>query len=464
MSHQFSLADTRCLSTATSNYLINNCDLDECEDDHLDDDGDHFNEDFDSIIDAYDREIEDPMELDFIAMDLSKILSLESDILQAIDDDEEMACKSFCQQVEMEDTITTGTGSSLLVINAQPEDTTPDVAPATQISSNNSDEVVTTQFLKAYGLAFNTIFNIIICVPCRSRWSLSHIHSHLRSTNAYVFKKQQGRYGEPNVKWTQVQVPVDHNPAVQRMAANPKFQEEIIDSLKKAGHIDDDTVVRKEAESLAWTNVQIPGLDDQGRLIRPIQGIDIFDDCYGCPIPKCHYIARNMVMLYKHRSHSHTSNQDVAGKKGSSFIYNTRKSLLAQTLTELNGFVKLIEVLPQSSDCILPTSQHGAPNVVDVVSLLRQKKADIIQSLDTIPVTDDVRTLLPVFVNSGIHSFLHKFDYTALLSLLDVPRDKNPPLAFKCLRQILIASFWNDLKLFEDMNSTILNLITNCTP
>jgi hypothetical protein len=448
------------LSTASND--INNHDLDELED--HDDDGDHFNADFDSIIDAYDREIEDPTELDFMVMDLSKILSLESDILQAIDDDEEVACESFCQRVEMEDTSAIGTGSS--PINAQ--DTILDIAPATQISSNDSDEVVnlslvTTPFLQTYGLAFNTIFNLIICVPCRSGWSLSHIHRHLRSTDAHVFKKQPTRYGhgEPEAKWTQVKVLVDHNPAVQRMAANPKFQATIIDSLKKAGHIDDGTVVRQEAESLAWKNVQIPGLDDQGRLKHPIQGIDVFDDCYGCPIPKCRFIARNLVMLYKHRSQSH--GLDAAGEKGSTFISIVRKSLLAQTLTELNGFVKLFEVLPQSSDCILPTSQCGAPDVIDVVSLLRQKKADIIQSLD-IPVTDDVRTLLPVFVNSGIHGFLHKFDYTALLSLLDVPRVKNPPLAFKRLRQILIASFWNDLKLFEDINSTILNLITNCTP
>jgi hypothetical protein len=96
----------------------------------------------------------------------------------------------------------------------------------------------------------------------------------------------------------------------------------IIDSLKKADLIDDDIVVRQEANPLPWRNVQIPGLDNQGRLICPIQGIDIFDDCYGCPILKCRYIARNMVMLYKHRFRSH---QDVAGEKGSSFISNVWK-------------------------------------------------------------------------------------------------------------------------------------------
>jgi hypothetical protein len=198
--------------------MINNRDLDELED--YDSDGDNFNADFDSIIEAYDREIEDSTELDFIAMDLSKILSLESDIFQTTDDDEEMpaACESFCQRVEIENTSATGTGSSL--INAQ--NTILDLAPgpATQISSNDSDEVVTTPFLKTYGLAFNTIFKLIICVPCRSGWSLSHIHSHLRSTDVHVFKKQQGRYGEPDVKWTQVKVPVDHNPVVQKMAGN----------------------------------------------------------------------------------------------------------------------------------------------------------------------------------------------------------------------------------------------------
>ena len=169
------------------------------------------------------------------------------------------------------------------------------IISVTQITSSCSNDVVTTPFLKSYGLEFNTVFKLIICVKCQSDWSLLHIHSHLRSTNMQVFKKQNSR--DEEMKWTQVTVSVDHNPSVQKMASKPKFQAAIIDSLKKEGYIDNGTEIWQEAESPDWTNAQIPGLDGEGRLIHPIQGIDIFDDCYRCPIPKCHYIARNKVML-----------------------------------------------------------------------------------------------------------------------------------------------------------------------
>ena len=434
---------------------------DEFEDE--DEDYPDHDADFDSIIEGYDREIEDVKELDFMAMDLSKILQVsESDIgIEEFDiriESESDMGIDLDMRIKSDMGIDSDMGIKLDMGIAQ--NTMGDVALMTQIGSNHSSDIVTTPFLRAYSLAFNTVFKLIICEKCRSGWSLAHIHSHLRNTNMQVFKKQNSR--DEEIRWAQVTVAADHNPSVQKMAAKPKFQAAIIDSLKKEGYIMDDAEIRQEAESSEWTNASIPGLDDEHRLIHPIQGIDIFDDCYGCPISNCRYIARNKVMLSKHRSGVH----NVAG--GRDFQSLVRKSIQAQTLTEMNGFVNLFEVLPQSSVFVLPTSHSvgvsgsNMPNV-DVVSLLRQKKADIIHSLN-IPVTDDVRTLLPVFVNSGIHKFLHKFDSMALLSLLNVPNNKNPPLAFKRLRQMLVSSFWDDLKLFENINSTVLNLITNCTP
>ena len=94
------------------------------------------------------------------------------------------------------------------------------------ISSDDSGDIATTNFLNSYGLAFNTVFKLIVCVPCKSGYSLAHIHSHLRHTGSLVFEKKEDRLGDKK-KWIQVKAPLKHNPSVQKMATKLKFEDEI---------------------------------------------------------------------------------------------------------------------------------------------------------------------------------------------------------------------------------------------
>jgi hypothetical protein len=247
----------------------------------------------------------------------------------------------------------------------------------------------------------------------------------------------------------------NHRPG--RLPALAKFTKEIIDSLVSKGHITHEGEICNAKTSVAWNSLPFPNFN--GELRPHVVGLRVFARALQCTVEVdrdiCGHITSSINSFRNHLSDDHG--------RGHSAEYT---EVSAQTLSEDKGWVSFFEVSPTAT---LPTFD-GTTRPIDASGLdletarglLQQTTANYMNDLNVIPDLN-VKTILPVFVETGIDQFLRPFNRKHFRRRYD-PDPDHP--TYSTLRNLILETYKEGIKGLTELKlpSNIFLLMTNCTP
>ena len=139
--------------------------------------------------------------------------------------------------------------------------------------------------------------------------------------------------------------------------------------------------------------------------------------------------------------------------------------VVAQTLNE--SWVEYFQVLPvaplSTFDQTANPIEASGFDLEAAHGLLHQTTAAYMNDLNVVPDLD-IRTILPVFIETGIDQFIQSFNRKNFRKFFD-PDPENA--LYVILRQLLVETYKegiNSLQQRESIPSNIFLLMTNCTP
>ncbi|KAF8870599.1 hypothetical protein BD779DRAFT_1680942 [Infundibulicybe gibba] len=317
------------------------------------------------------------------------------------------------------------------------------------------NELVTTDALHKYDLLYNKRYNLLICEPCASGLPLSQLYKHLKiPTN-----DTRGRmmWNEAHEKWTRTSIVFSHQASLQLISSKKKLVDEVVKSLIDAGHIKRQEEIRNDEDNgNTWKRYPLPKVPGQ----RPaVMGLRLFQKVFQCEI--CTEISPSIATMKRH--YITTKNH------GTARFIPMKPTTTAQTLTE-TGLVQYFQVEDIQLPEILPLVPEqdaerfqGATGLELVAGLLRRKKQYTMSTLSKMDSNVDVRTILPVYVRTGVNKFLEAFDRHLLQQPYE--RRKEDPI-YKRLQAVVAASFRDDINTLkaQQLHHSILAQMTNCTP
>lgn len=298
--------------------------------------------------------------------------------------------------------------------------------PSLTPSLKQDSALVTTPELEAFGLQFNTEYKLIICESCQVGLPFDSITNHFNNP-------PQSRTQFTGGEWKFGPFSTRHITKIGSPALNT-----IILSLVSHNYIQEESDIRRAKTGKDWNDLPTP--------LAYVAGIRVFENVYQCG---CGYVCATLSTMKS----SHKPKCD----------HNNRNQLtlvIAQTLCELKGFTKYF-VISHNGD--MPQEQVPAinpPLKETAADRLRRKMAPM-TTLHDISPEDDVRRVLPVYVNLRIHTFFRQYDRTKIWQ--PFLRDKTNQL-YKRLQKVVVKSFSTDVERIDSLNHSLLVRMTNCTP
>jgi len=256
--------------------------------------------------------------------------------------------------------------------------------------------------------------------------------------------------------WRSTEV-VFENHSSARLESYKKFKEKIVTSLISEGPIEKEEEIRNANDSTSWQKLPVP--DFAGELPPPIVGLRTFHNAIQCIVGVdgddiCGYISTTKKTFQTHLSKCHG--------RGYSEEY---RNVVAQTFNE--SWVKYFEVLPVAQlstfDQTAKTIDASGFNLEAAHGLLHQTTAAYMNDLNVVP-DSDIRTILPVFVETGIDQFIQPFNRKNFRKFFD-PDPENA--IYGILRCLIIETYKEGINFLEQRElipSPIFLLMTNCTP
>lgn len=355
--------------------------------------------------------------------------------------------------------------------------------PETQ-HTRHPELLVTTEVLHSYGLVFHCDLKLIICSGCQEGIPLSHLFNHL----AKVALASRSRWNDHTQAWEESKVAFDHEPSTMRLPPLATFLESIVNSLIADAYIDSvEEILTAGRPFNNWSGNE-PQPVGTDTLPAPIAGLRVFHTARKCV--ECGMITPMPKTMNKHWSTKHRG-VDVKRPKAKQTTRvasldvdddwqpdRTAKGItgkwtvvpVSQTLSESLSLRHYFEVqvidepeapvgLRHKSDPT-PSEQEDA-DFCEAEQLLRQKKLPLIAPLESVP--KDIRTILPVYVTTGIDNLLSKFDRSTVQAPYQL--DRNDPRV-KALRVAGVLSYKEDVQALADhkLHDSVCARMTNCTP
>jgi hypothetical protein len=307
-----------------------------------------------------------------------------------------------------------------------------------------TDELLTTDYLDRFDLAFNRKYNLIICQPCGAGIPLSSTHSHLESTRVkrMIWQEHIG-------SWKLTPVVLPHQPSVRMLPPKAKLIKNITESLKATGLVEDESGIRDITTSADWY-LSLPRPD----LGPAILGLRVFHGALQCHV--CDKLFLSAVGLQSHYSKA---------KHGS--FTDAHHSKTVQTLTEHHSsYFEVIDTVFHPPSNSLPPALEpdfdGDEDFQEAQHLLKLKQQFLMPTEKTAP-TKDLRQVLPVYHQLGIHTVLS--DLSDIRPILRKPYERqldNP--VYKRLRLVVVTAFKTAMDDLNNLHNSIRMYITNCTP
>jgi hypothetical protein len=330
-----------------------------------------------------------------------------------------------------------------------------DIQPESSSSRSLQSDVVTTEVLEHYGVSFNTLYKLLICTSCGEGFPLRSLYTHLAKDGA-----NRQNWDSALRCWKKTAV-VYENHTSGRLETRNKFKVKIIKSLISAGYIAEEGEIRDADSSTSWKDLPLPGFT--GTLRPQVAGLRTFHQATQCAVPDssggliCGYISTSMKSFRNHLSKYH----------GRGHI-TERQEVVAQTLNEDWGWQEYFEVSPEAPSTFDQTINPNDPidasgfNLEAAHGLLHQTTATYMDELDVVPDLD-IRTILPVFVETGIDQFIQQFNRKNFRKFFDPDPDD---LLYATLRLLIIETYKEGITLLQlsKVPSNILLFMTNCTP
>lgn len=316
-------------------------------------------------------------------------------------------------------------------------------------------DVITTPVLADYGVSFNTLYKLLICTSCAEGFPLRSLYNHLKKDGA-----KRPNWDGALKCWRATEVVYENHPS-KRLENRKKFKEKIVKSLISEGHITEEGEIRDAGGPTFWKDLPFP--EFTGELPPPVVGLRTFPQAIQCTVEqddgtKCGYISTAKSSFKNHMNLRHGP--------GHSQEY---RDVVAQTLNE--SWVEYFEVLPVAPLSMFdqtanPIDTSGF-NLEAAHGLLHQTTAAYMNDLNVVPDLD-VRTILPVFVETGIDQFIQPFNRKNFRKFFD-PDPENAIYAI--LRHLILETYKEGINVLQQRGSTpsqipsnIFLLMTNCTP
>ena len=144
------------------------------------------------------------------------------------------------------------------------------------------------------------------------------------------------------------------------------------------------------------------------------------------------------------------------------------QEVVAQTLNENKSWQKYFEVSPEAP--LSTFGQNLGNNPIDITGfnlevahgLLHQTTATYMYDLNVVPNLD-IRTILPVFVETGIDQFIQPFNRKNFQKIFDP--DPDDPI-YCILRRLVLETYKEGINEVQQSKipSNIFLFMTNCTP
>jgi hypothetical protein len=261
--------------------------------------------------------------------------------------------------------------------------------------------------------------------------------------------------------WKETEVVYENHPrASGGLGSRVKFKGKIVESLISERYIAEEGEIRDAISSTSWRDLSLP--EFTGDLRPQVAGLRTFTQAIQCTVPDsgiiCGYISTSMGSFKNHLN--------IHGRGH----INERQKVVAQTLNESKSWMKYFEVSPEAPLSTFGQTTNLCNNPIDITGfnleaahgLLHQTTATYMNDLNVVPDLD-IRTILPVFVETGIDQFIQPFNRKNFRKKFD-PHPDDPIYAI--LRRLVLETYKegiNDLQQSK-IPSNIFLLMTNCTP
>lgn len=316
------------------------------------------------------------------------------------------------------------------------------------------ERLITTPYLKSFGLSFNTAYQLIICTPCAEGLPISFVHTHLTNTDASRSNmNSSGKWKASSVAYDSV-----HPLPTSKVPTDKQLRREILETLQAAGFTVRDAGIdanNAAGPTPAWKLLPLPDTPTSAcGLHCQVLGLRVFASVLKCMV--CGLIRTNAGGMSTHMSEQH---RGFPSKANSRLVH-------AQTLAEVRSWMVYFEVSEVPSVLVSERRlglDNGDLDRPATLALLRKKKATALRGIEVVP-DKEVRTIPPVFVRTGIDQYLSPFNRKVLyetFALVD-----RTDLDYLQLRHILLPMFSQSVDLMKTAPShhTIYSSITNCTP
>ena len=165
------------------------------------------------------------------------------------------------------------------------------------------EELVTTPFLAQYGVAFNTLYKILICISCAEGFALRNLCTHLRADEA-----TRPNWDEKLEQWGASKVVFEGHPCTAT-GKPAKFQKLVVESLISGGLVTNQEEIRDALDFDSWKGIGLPKFTGDR---PPVLGLRTFARAFRCIAPlavdqskTCGYISTALSSIRNHCTKSH---------------------------------------------------------------------------------------------------------------------------------------------------------------
>jgi len=302
------------------------------------------------------------------------------------------------------------------------------------------ERLVETPLLTRCHCKYNTRYDLIVCNLCEEGVPLRILHKHVSDP---IRHKHIIRGGKLTF------VPISHGFRVSKDPAmfTSQIEAEILAVLPGA-------TIRDADSDGAWSKPAEP-LPGQ---LDPILGLQVFEDAWMCGACEI-YASPSKDAVYSHRSRGC---QAVKESRGARAAFECR----AQTFSSYKKRVFFFRVYRNGADTREGVKQTQAQPSTGAARHLRKRLAAITGAYISSDPQCDSRAVHQFYVESGIHSFLHKFPRQYLLDVIKMPhlRGQNTDSRLKRLWQIVGVTFLADCDKVLPADLAFRHAIMDCAP
>lgn len=302
-------------------------------------------------------------------------------------------------------------------------------------------------------MSFNTLYKLLICTSCAEGFPLRSLPTHLKKDGA-----KRPNWDSAIKCWKQTEVVYENHPS---RGLDNKFKVRIVESLISEGYIAEEGEIRDTNSSTSWRDIPLP--EFTGELRPQVVGLRTFPQAIQCTVPDggviCGYISTSMSTF---RNHLH----DCHGRGH----ITERQAVVAQTLNKNKSWQKYSEVSPEAPLSTFDQTTNPGNNPIDATGfkleaarrLLHQTTTTYMNDLNVVPDLD-IRTILPVFVETGIDQFIQPFNRKNFRKRFDPDPDDS---IYTILRRLILETYKEGINVLQHgkIPSTIFLLMTNCMP